>query len=294
MNLWRVAIDETSGAVRGEPQALTAPAPYVADFSLSADGRTAAYAAILSTNNISRVPFDPISGNVKGTSAAMTTGANDYANLDVTRDGRLIVAATSSRTREDLYVISTADGQVRQLTNDFARDRGPQWSPDGRHISFYSDRVGDFAIWSIDADGGGSRQLTKGRFQIAVPSRDGAHLAASDQYAQELCIYDSSDFSKPPETLPRFPETARGTFPVPSDWSPDGRQILISIVGAADSGVWIYSLDTRCIVEWLTAHPKSGFPTVAGSCTTFVADYFSSIPCRMQVMKYSPFLTKPS
>ena len=36
MNLWRVAIDESSGVTAGEPQPLTAPASYVADFSLSA------------------------------------------------------------------------------------------------------------------------------------------------------------------------------------------------------------------------------------------------------------------
>jgi Tol biopolymer transport system component len=251
MNLWRVAIDETSGTIRGEPQALTAPSPYVADFSLSADGQTAAYASILSTTNIGHIQFDPTSGTVKGTPEAVTSGTNDFAYYDVTSDARFVVASTSSRTREDLYVISTSDGAVRQLTNDFARDRAPRWSPDGRHIFFYSDRTGDFAIFTIDADGGGLRQLTKGPARFyPVPSREGAHLAANDLNTRELYIYDPSDFSKPPETLPRFPETAPNTYPATADWSPDGRQIAISITGSGAGvfgvgGVWIYSLDTR-------------------------------------------------
>jgi Tol biopolymer transport system component len=258
MNLWRVAIDEKSGAIGGEPEALTAPAPYVADFSLSSDGHTAAYASIIAINNIDRVQFDPISGNVKGTSEPVTTGAHDFSDIDVTRDGHFVVAATTSRTREDLYVISTADGAVRQLTNDFARDRAPRWSIDGRHILFYSDRGGGFATWSIDDDGGGLQKLTKGPFyQFPVPSPDGAHLAANDSDTRELCIYDSGDFSKVPETLPRFPETVPG-YPKAVDWSPDGRQILIQTIGGGGpltSGVWTYSFDTRMYQKWANGVP---------------------------------------
>lgn len=64
MNLWRVAIDESTGTTSGEPQPITAPAPYVAHFSLSADGRIAAYAAVLNTGNMAHVDFDSRSGTV--------------------------------------------------------------------------------------------------------------------------------------------------------------------------------------------------------------------------------------
>ena len=52
MGLWRIAIDETSGAITGEAQPLTAPAAYVADFKLSADGSIGVYSSVLATNNI--------------------------------------------------------------------------------------------------------------------------------------------------------------------------------------------------------------------------------------------------
>ena len=141
MNLWRVPIDETSGVTRGEPEALTAPAQYVAHFTLSADGRTGAYASTSTTSNIGRIAFDSRTGAVTGSPTPVTTGTHDFVYMDVSPDARFVAATTSSRTREDLYVVSAADGGLRQLTNDFARDRAPRWAPDGRSIFFYSDRT---------------------------------------------------------------------------------------------------------------------------------------------------------
>ena len=163
MNLWRVAIDEATGRTTGEAQPLTAPASYVSNFTLSADGRIGAYLALSGAGNIGRVAFDPIRGAVTGTAEAITVGTHDFFTggyLDVTRDGRFVVATTSARGQEDLYLISTADGAIRQLTNDFFRDRAPRWTDDDRRVLFYSDRSGQYAIWSIDADRGGLRQLT--------------------------------------------------------------------------------------------------------------------------------------
>jgi Tol biopolymer transport system component len=245
MNLWRTAIDEASGLIAGEPQAITAPAPYVADFSLSADGRIAAYSSILTTNNIGRVAFDPRTGSVKGPVEAVTTGTSDFTSLDVTRDGRSVVAGTPSRSREDLYIVSSAGGALRELTHDFARDRSPRWSSDGRHIFFYSDRRG-FQLWAIGADGGGLRPLTnrpEGQLGYPVPSRDGLRVAAVDQDARQVLIYDSADFSMPREILPPFPD-ATASFTWPTDWSPDGRLLAATGQGGR-GGVWVYSFDAR-------------------------------------------------
>jgi Tol biopolymer transport system component len=96
MNLWRVAIDESSGRTSGEPQPITAPAPYVAHFSLSADGRTATYAAVLNTGNMAHVGFDSRTGTVVGKVTAITTGARDSsAGISMSR----AMAASSPRRR---------------------------------------------------------------------------------------------------------------------------------------------------------------------------------------------------
>ena len=181
MGLWRVAIDEQSGVTSGEPQPLATPAWYVADFSLSADGAVGVYSSLTATNNVSRVGFDPGTATIKGDVELMTTGTNDFNYLAVTKDGQQLALTTSSRTQEDLYVLTVANGSLRRLTNDFARDRLPRWSPDGRSIYFYSDRRG-YQIWRINADGSDLRQLTNEPGLLRMnpsPSPDGTRLAAS-------------------------------------------------------------------------------------------------------------------
>jgi TolB protein len=47
----------------------------------------------------------------------------------------------------------------RRLTTDAAVDLTPEWLPDGRHISFISNRDGAFHIWVQDVEHGTSRRI---------------------------------------------------------------------------------------------------------------------------------------
>src|SRR5206468_4258994 len=91
MNLWRIAISEASGITHGEPEPVTAPAPYVAHFSMSADGRIGAYASAAFTSNIGRIAFDARSGTVRGAMQAVTAGPRDFTEVDVTTDKNFVV-----------------------------------------------------------------------------------------------------------------------------------------------------------------------------------------------------------
>jgi TolB protein len=52
-----------------------------------------------------------------------------------------------------------ADGSNQtQLTT--GGGRGPRWSPDGRHITFHSNRTGNDEIFVMDADGQNLTRLT--------------------------------------------------------------------------------------------------------------------------------------
>jgi Tol biopolymer transport system component len=242
MNLWRTAIDETSGAPIGAPQPLTLPAEYSRDFSLSADGRLAAYATVSVTSNVARVRFDPRTAIVQGQHEPLTSGTREFTSHDVSPDGKQIAVVTSSREQEDVYVMASDGSGLRQLTNDTARDRWPRWSADGRTIYLYSDRGGSMALWSIDRDGSGLRQLTtSGNRFYPTPSPDGSKVAASDINNGEIYVYDAHDFSKTPEVLPPLPEELRQGTLFLLDWSADGRLLG----GTTDAGPWVYSVDTR-------------------------------------------------
>jgi serine/threonine protein kinase len=246
MNLWRVAIDEDSGAVRGEPHPLTVPAAYVSDFTLSADGSVGVYTSVDARRHIGRVAFDAASGKPAGSVEAVTSGASDYAYIDVSRDGSRVIASSSERGQEDIYVVPADRTAVRRLTDDFARDRAPRWAPDDRGILFYSDRAG-YQLWRVDADGSGLRQLTNDpsrSLQYPVPSPDGARVAAADSIDNRtVVVFSATDFSRPLETLPEVPDDTV-TSPRPVDWSPQGGQLLVAGLGGR-SGFWVYSFATR-------------------------------------------------
>ena len=59
---------------------------------------------------------------------------------------------------------------VNLSNDDFANDRFPSWSPDGSLLAFASDRIGDFEIYTMNADGTNLTQLTDSPANDRSPS----------------------------------------------------------------------------------------------------------------------------
>ena len=60
----------------------------------------------------------------------------------------------------DLYLVPSSGGKATQLTFHEAHDFKPVWSRDGQHISFASDRYGNFDVFVMSAGGGEATRLT--------------------------------------------------------------------------------------------------------------------------------------
>lgn len=70
-------------------------------------------------------------------------------------DGRFLAFSRSTLEKvDDVYVVSIGDGRVRRVTHDNAEVMGLDWSADGRHIVFASDRHGAPSLWRVPASGG--------------------------------------------------------------------------------------------------------------------------------------------
>lgn len=67
-------------------------------------------------------------------------GVPYFSNPAWSPDGRKIVVTGMVDGRCDLYSFDLHDQSVRQLTNDWFSDLHPEWSNDGSHIVFVSDR----------------------------------------------------------------------------------------------------------------------------------------------------------
>jgi WD40-like Beta Propeller Repeat len=61
-----------------------------------------------------------------------------------------------------LWVLPAAGGTAKRLTSDLFDIAQPEWSPDGKLLTFQPYRDGTFNLWVTRPDGSGMRQLTQG------------------------------------------------------------------------------------------------------------------------------------
>ena len=248
MNLWRVPIDEASGETRGEPEAITTPAPYLAHPSLSADGKHIAFTSALVTANIQRLTLDA-SGAVKGEPAWVTTGSLRWSNPAPSPDGNWIAIYSLVQPEGHLYLVQPDGSAMRQLTGDSAIDRMPRWSPDGNWVACFSNRSGRLELWKIRPDGSDLQQLTEGGAGYVAWAPDGSRIATLSQSDEpplksRVLLFDPGRPWKQqsPEPLPLLdPPSSR--FLV-NDWSHDGKH-LVGVAESPIGGVVTYSLESH-------------------------------------------------
>ena len=197
-------------------------------------------------STIQRFGLDPATGRVAEPPRPVFQGSRVIYTQDLSPSGEWIVFSTLG-VREDLFVVRADGTGYRQITDDAFRDRGPQWSPDGSRIGFYSDRSGRYETWTIQPDGSKLEQQTK----TAGPSRwdsvwspDGKSLATTDGVQTWI-----EDLTKPlaqrkAEPLPPL-EVKRALLP--RSWSPDGNTLAgdLEFYVSPDSVTLLYSFASR-------------------------------------------------
>lgn len=100
----------------------------------------------------------------RGTTKNFTINTDEgtWMNLDVSPDGKDIVFDILG----DIYIMPISGGTAKLLTGGAAFDVQPRFSPNGRYISYTSDKSGGDNIWMMNRDGSGKRQITKENFRL--------------------------------------------------------------------------------------------------------------------------------
>jgi eukaryotic-like serine/threonine-protein kinase len=219
MNLWRVRIDEDTGAVGGKPEAVVTPSSYIGWLSIAHERDLMAYTRHLISSNVYRVAFDPKSEKTMGSPVPITRGNLRFREPDLSPDGHWLAVRVED-PQEDIAIMRVDGSDFRRLTNDVFKDRSPRWSPDGSTILFLTNRGGAWELWTVRPDGGGLRQMTHGGSLPGIWSPDAGQIAYSFPRVPVVSRVNGAGMSDM-TTLAALPGSHDRSFQ-PEAWSPDG------------------------------------------------------------------------
>ncbi|MDH3626093.1 MAG: amidohydrolase family protein [Acidobacteriota bacterium] len=178
--------------------------------------------------------------------AKLDTDTGTWMNLDVSPDGEHVMFDLLG----DLYEIPIAGGDAVSLTDGFAWDMHPRYSPDGSSIAFTSDRGGGDNIWIMDRDGSDPQAVSEESYRLLnnpVWSPDGEFLAARKHFTSrrslgsgEIWLFHRSggagiQLNEKPNEQKDLGEPA---------FSPDGRYIYFS-QDTTSGSVFQYNKDSN-------------------------------------------------
>ena len=244
MSFWRVAIDEHTGKVQGEAEAVSTPSDFNRHLSFSRDGRRMIYVQTDHESNIQALKFDPKTEKIEGEPFWITRGDRQIVRPELSPDGTRFVMRASRRTQDDIVMVNRDGTQWRDLTNDKSFDRYPRWSPDGKKIAFTSDRCGRYEIWMLDADATNLRQLTfdtPGDTTFPLWSPDGTQILFRSNFVNSVLDVNKPWAGQDMRLLPMPPDNQRF---LAWDWSPDGKRVIGNLSGPP-SVVASFSFETN-------------------------------------------------
>ncbi len=220
-NLWRVSDNG------GKPDKVTSFRSGDVRFpSMSADGRTIVFEHDFgiwkldtATKKVSQIRLD-IDAETQENDSEIRTFTSEADDFDLAPNSRRLVVSTHG----ELFTVPVDEGDIRQITDSAARDRNVAYSPDGKWLSFISDRSGREELYIVAVDGAGEAQkLTdidalKLGYNWSPDSKEIAFTASDTKLrkinvaSKQIAELDASKF---------------GNISTP-EWSPDGKWLAYS------------------------------------------------------------------
>ena len=136
-------------------------------------------------------------------------------------DGRRVALTVADDQSIEIWALELSRGTLTRLTFEDANDSLPNWSPDGKLVSFSSDRAGGWDVFTVPSDGSGEPvQVTKSELPTTATSwsPDGKLLALQQQRPDRGL--DIGIFSMDDDTEEVFLSTPFNEFQ--AKFSPDG------------------------------------------------------------------------
>ena len=154
--------------------------------------------------------------------------------------GRVMAATLSSEGgNPDVYLMGEDGKGAKRLTNHFASDVSPTWSPDAQKIAFVSDRGGTPNVYVMGVDGADPKRITFEGNGAGKDNQSPSWSPRGDRIAFQSRVGGAWQIltMKPDGSEVRI-LTSAGNNEDPT-WSPDGRMIAF----AHDGKLWVMEAD---------------------------------------------------
>ncbi len=162
--------------------------------------------------------------------------------LAFSRDGRKIAYSMSEADGSSQLWLADRDGSgARKLTDGFALNTSPSFSPDGKQLAFVSNRAGNPQIYIMGVEGGAAKRITfQGNYNQTPdwsPRGDLIAFTARD----ERNVFDIFTVNPTTNEIVRLTQD-QGNNEEPS-FSPNGRLLIFSSTRTGKSQLFVMSAD---------------------------------------------------
>lgn len=220
-------------APEGEPRRLTHERATASEPAFASDGESVVFS--VGGGGFLVPSLRRIAVSARGERASQVLPGEGAESPTISPRGRLVYVRTVRD--ENVWRLPLAGGGVPgKLIFSTRRDNNPLFSPDGRRVTFSSDRSGSHQVWIAGADGSDQRQLTSMGGTMTSGGRwspDGRWIVFISNADGQMDVYRTTPDGRTPERLTTDP--AHDTGPC---YSRDGRWIYFASNRSGPFQVW--------------------------------------------------------
>lgn len=261
--LFAVGFDAERIEVVGTPvllvESVSADNQSAGDARFAMAGTAGTLAFVSGTRQVSRLALVDRDGSVE----FLDLPPGPYVSPRASPDGVRLAVQIDNDRRSEIWVHDlSGKSNPRRLPQE-GNNRVPIWTPDGRWITFASDREGVWSIYWQPADGSGAAELLvrgeKGsEYWPDSWSPDGAIFSFTDR---KVARWDIWTFDSRTEEKSRFfPETSND-LTAGAHFSPDGRWVAYERtegLGVSTTAVYVRPFPRTGVEQRITQPPSGG------------------------------------
>jgi tricorn protease len=174
-----------------------------------------------------------------------TINPKDYIHdVNISNDGKTVAV----EARGDLFLLPAGKGQTKNLSNTpGTREMYPRISPDGKTVAFFSDKSGEYQLYTQSVEGGEWNQLTSTLNRLVYHlewSPDGRKILFGNK---DFAIFYVDVATKKLVKIDEWNQMKNDEFfweVSDYGWSPDSKWICYSVVNYNKNNViYLYSLE---------------------------------------------------